>query len=162
MMKRIAALAAIILLPLACEHADALLLEGSSLSGARARWQALQWQNYSFEQQRHSAWGSQWCRIMVTGKQVTEVLGLNGERLPLTGDIRSIDQIFEWLEELRKQKPDYLAVEYHPRYGHPTKITLNPNCRNTDDELSLSLEHAQAEPQRRLPACKRRQAGSLR
>ncbi|NUM64844.1 hypothetical protein HUU39_06160 [candidate division KSB1 bacterium] len=121
-MKRIAALAAIILLPLACEHADALLLEGGSPSGARARWQALQ------------------------GKQVTEVLGLNGERLPLTGDIRSIDQIFEWLEELRKQKPDYLAVEYHPRYGHPTKITLNPNCRNTDDELSLSLEHAQAEP----------------
>ncbi len=146
MMKRIAALAAIILLPLACEHADALLREGSSLSGARARWQALQWQNYSFEQQRHSAWGSQWCRIMVKGRQVTEVLGLNGERLPLTGDIRSIDQIFEWLEKLHKQKPGCLAVEYHPRFGHPTKITFRPNCRDTDKALSFSLAHAQAGP----------------
>ncbi len=146
MMKRIAALAAIILLPLACEHADALLLEGSNLSGARARWQARQEQNSSLEQQRHSARDSQWCRIMVTGKQVTEVLGLNGERLPLSGDIRSIDQVFEWLEELREQKPGCLSVAYHPRYGHPTKITLNPNCRNMDDKPSLSLDHAQAEP----------------
>lgn len=140
MRKRIAALAAIILLPLACEHADALLLEGSSLSGARARGQAQQWQNDSFEHQRHSAGDSQWCRILVTRKQVTKVLGLNGERLPLTGDMRSLAQIFAWLEELRKQKLAYLTVKDHPRDRSPTKITLSPHCRNTDNELSLQLE----------------------
>jgi hypothetical protein len=55
----------------------------------------------------------------------------------------TVDQLFAWVDTLRQHKVDQLEVEYHPRYGYPTRLRLDSSFDIIDDELSLYIHSLQ-------------------
>lgn len=51
----------------------------------------------------------------------------------------TVDQIFAWVDTLRHHQVDQLEVEYHPRYGYPTRLRLDESFGVADDELTLYI-----------------------
>ncbi len=150
-MRKLSKLSLLLSLVLAagCEHQSTTFLQDrfepiqenfSSITDPRARWEAYRLHDYVFEQQRIC-----FCapppdhEVVVTNNQVTLVVGPSGE--VLRTDIgMTVDQIFAWIDSLRQQKVDQLEVEYHARYGYPTRLALDGSFGTADDELTLHIK----------------------
>lgn len=48
---------------------------------------------------------------------------------------KTIDEAFDFIEEVLQQDVDYLGVEYHETYGFPTAISVNYVESYSDDEI---------------------------
>lgn len=51
----------------------------------------------------------------------------------------TIDRLFSELQTSLNGKADQIAVAYHPSYGFPTRINIDPIKRAADDELGLAV-----------------------
>lgn len=147
-MRRMAAFIFICLLPLACERSEPLLQELSGIANPHDRWEALRLSNYSVAQKPlRICRAPHWYKVIVEDQRVSEVLGLKGQKVPLTSEIMSIDQIFDRLEQLRAQQPEKLQVEYEAQHSHPARIKYNYSPTNaTNDRLALTLRDHRREP----------------
>ena len=48
---------------------------------------------------------------------------------------KTIDEAFDFIEEVLQQDVDYLGVEYHETYGFPIAISVNYVESYSDDEI---------------------------
>ncbi len=146
-MKRMIAIIFISLLPLACDHTEALLQNLSGTVNPHERWLALRLSNYSVEQERLCfCRATHWYKVIVKDRRVSEVLGINGEKLPLASEIMSVDQIFDWIEKRRAQQPQKLKVDYNPEHGYPAHIMIGYSPNAADGEFTLALRNLKHEP----------------
>lgn len=146
-MKRMIAIIFVSLLPLACDHTESLLQNLSVMVNPHERWQSLRLSNYSIEQE-HLCFcrAPHWYKVIVKNRRVSEVLGLNGEKLTLTSEIMSVEQIFDWIEKLRAQHPEKLEVNYNPEHGYPERILFGYSANTANGEFTLALRNLKHEP----------------
>ncbi len=50
---------------------------------------------------------------------------------------KSVDDLFDFIDELRKQDPYKLEIEYDPDYGYPTRIYVDRNEQIIGEELAI-------------------------
>jgi len=50
---------------------------------------------------------------------------------------KSVDDLFDYIDELRKQNPYKLEIEYDPDFGYPTRIYVDRREMIVDEELAI-------------------------
>lgn len=76
-------------------------------------------------------WVKQGKIVKVTNSQTQQQL-----TLPLQPDVKTIDQLFEIINQAIQQKVDHLVVTYDAQWGYPTKIVIDPQKMIADEETS--------------------------
>lgn len=78
--------------------------------------------------------------VTVTDGTVTAaVTDPDGEPVPeaMLAELHTVDELFDVIEDAIESEVDGFRVEYHPEYGFPTLIDLDPYRNAIDDELRI-------------------------
>lgn len=54
-------------------------------------------------------------------------------------ELDSVEKLFQFVGDAYARDPDVLEVEYHPRYGVPTRILVDYDREVGDDELTITV-----------------------
>jgi len=118
----------------------------NQLENQRARWNAQVLTDYTFDVAK-----SCFCipaslkdvRVTVQGKAITDVTDIaTGNLLPLsdwTGWYKTIDGLFDLLQDAYNQNAHDVQVEFHPTGGYPTDIWIDYSLMIADEELGFTL-----------------------
>ena len=123
----------------------------TNLDAARQRWEAQRLTTYSYVAQRLCFCAAELfpARIVVEDgavkavhdPQTGEPLRLPDGRLALEAEpaaYRTIEGLFDLVEEARRAEADQLDVTYHPTYGYPTEISIDYVRGMADDEVTFT------------------------
>lgn len=77
------------------------------------------------------------------GKIVKILDSENGEPVDANAGHLTIDELFNWLEQITIQKPQKLELEFHPKLGYPTFIDYNQSDYIADEEILMRLKDLQ-------------------
>ncbi|MCI0690915.1 DUF6174 domain-containing protein [candidate division KSB1 bacterium] len=112
----------------------------SSIADPRARWKAYNLRDYIIEQEPLCFCGlSGKHQVVVRENKVVSAANLQTKSSVPVDYFRTIDEIFDWLDVAKLQNPAVLEVEYHPRFGYPTKIRYDESFNRVDEELTLYM-----------------------
>lgn len=139
---------ALLFLFAACEHDLAVFPyeaipideDFSSIVDPRARWKAYNLRDYVIEQEPLCFCGAVGNhQVVVRDNKVISVVKLQDKSSERVGYFRTVDEIFDWLDAAKLQNPAVLEVEYHHRFGYPTRIYYDESYRLVDEELTLYM-----------------------
>jgi len=131
-----------------CEHSANSIVENfSSISYPRERWRAYDLKDYTIEQEQlcfcpppHG-----YIRLVIRDNKVVE--GFKNDGMALTTDElqwrKTVDELFDWIEEAQSMNPRTLDVEYDSKYGYPTRIVYDQSEFMADEEVTYSLRGLQ-------------------
>lgn len=116
-----------------------------TLNQAKKLWEARELQNYTVEVEQHCFCGGPVNYAMtVRSGEVEEVINLNtGEKQDRLEAYRTIDEWFEWLEQVAAKDPVKLDLEFDPQYGYPTFVDYDQSLQIADEELQLNFQNLQ-------------------
>jgi len=118
----------------------------NQLENQRARWDAQGLTDYTFDVAR-----SCFCvpaslkdvRVTIQNEAITDVTDIaTGNQLPLsdwTGWYKTIDGLFDLLQDAYNQNAHDVQVEFHPTRGYPTNIWIDYSLAIADEELGFTL-----------------------
>lgn len=116
---------------------------GAEVAEARARWEALALDTYRIVQARTCYCpGPPAVRLVVQDGWVTAAYGIESGDTPgveQPGAYLTIEQVFDRLEEYERRDLARFQVVFHPEYGYPTDINIDPNAGMADDEFVMRL-----------------------
>ncbi len=123
---------------LSCTEGD-VAPDYSSIADPKARWEAYGFTNYTIDQilDCFCPYGGIPIRVVVRNNQVFNVSQAgNGLRLPAAywGQFRTIDGLFEAVEEVNPDSVSVFTVTYDAKYGYPTVIYVDPSAMIADEE----------------------------
>lgn len=128
----------------ACEHKT---FDFSSFAAARAKWRSYNFTTYQIEQERRcfcEPYGFVQLFIrdnkIVSGISPVQSRSLRSIELEY---FKSIDQMFDWIEQIRKTNPDHLEIEYDAQYDYPTRIAYNQSVNATDGGIDYLMRNLQ-------------------
>lgn len=152
MMKRFLTL---LVLAAACQ-APTAPNDRADLEQARARWQALGADSYSFELNRGCFCVLAGRRVLVTVQHgaVTGADYLDSkdavEPLLLTY-LPTVPDLFDLLEAAIDGHPASFQVSYDPAYGYPTRIEIDFSASIADDQISFTARDLTVRPASSTP-----------
>ncbi len=112
----------------------------SSIADPRTRWKAYNLRDYIIEQERLCFCGAGGKhQVVVRDNKVVSAANLQKKSSVSVDYFRTVDEAFDWLDAVKLQTPAFLEVEYHPRFGYPTKIRYDRSSYTVDDELTLYM-----------------------
>ena len=79
-------------------------------------------------------------KLIIYGDQVGYAMFTDtNEEIPENqlGLYKSVDDLFDFIDELKKRNPYKLEIEYDPDFGYPTRIYVNRNEQIIDEELAI-------------------------
>lgn len=115
----------------------------SSIGDSRERWEAYGFENYVIEQEQlcfcpppHG-----YIRLVIRDNKVVEGYKDDGTSLTATELQwrKTVDELFDWIEEAQARNPRTLNVEYDSKYGYPTRIVYDQSGFIADEEVTYSL-----------------------
>jgi hypothetical protein len=56
---------------------------------------------------------------------------------------KTVDELFDWIEEAKATNPVRLDIDYDSRYGYPMRIVYDQSEFIVDEELTYSLRGLQ-------------------
>jgi uncharacterized protein DUF6174 len=140
--KRRTSLALLIGLCGAC--GDAPLMPQFQLDAARSRWQAAGPPSYVFDLRLscfclQETYGTVSITV-VDGRFVGEITseGTSVDSL-LFESYLTVDRALELTQRLLEAKPASFTASYDPSLGYPTMVSVDPNARAADDEISFRI-----------------------
>ena len=141
-----------------CEHSvqspaggqltyESILNDYSSITNPRERWRAYDLKDYVIEQEQlcfcpppHG-----FIRLVIKDNKVVE--GFKDDGTALTAEElqwqKTVDELFDWIEEAQSTNPRTLDVEYDSKYGYPTRIVYDQSEFMADEEETYSLRGLQ-------------------
>ena len=122
-----------------------ILADYSSISDPRKRWEAYHLSNYVIDQRQ---WGA-WIRLdtlrlyMANGEKYLIIRPSTNVTVDVEWPVcKSVDELFGMIDfmNLNHRPGDTLYVEYHPRFGYPTRIWYSNNFL-TDTETAYETSN---------------------
>jgi hypothetical protein len=133
----------LVLLLTACE-APTAPNDREDLARARARWQALGSESYSFDLDRG-------CFCVLAGRRIT-ITVQNGAVLAaeyqdskdavesvLLTYLPTVPDLFDLIQDAFDRNAASLVVSYDPSYSYPTRIEIDYSATTADDQISLTI-----------------------
>ncbi|MCB1723087.1 MAG: hypothetical protein H6959_01315 [Chromatiaceae bacterium] len=65
--------------------------------------------------------------------------GATRSPLPVPGDFKSVDQMFEMIDRLMGSRPDRVALRLDRSLGFPALFSIDPRYGVADDELTIEI-----------------------
>jgi hypothetical protein len=131
----------LVLLLTACE-APTAPNDREGLAQARARWQALGSDSYSFELDRG-------CFCVLAGRMTITVQNgavaaaeyqdsRNSVEAALLTYLPTVPDLFDLIQDAFDRDAASLVVSYDPSYGYPTRIEIDYSATTADDQISFT------------------------
>lgn len=120
---------------------DSISPEQVALSRSEILWQHQNVRDYALSQRVacFCGYGATTYQVIVRGDTISQVVNpLTGAVLPASerARFRTVTQLFSEVREAMKVPGKLLAVEYDPRFGLPTLVSLDPIKNAVDDEVA--------------------------
>lgn len=114
------------------------------LVAARARWNLQGAANYTMRGSTNCfcMYGGQVVDIAVSNGVVTGVtLVATNTALPsgMAGGFKSVEQLFDVIDEAIREGAQRIEVEYDPRRGYPTRLWIDRSERIADEEYGVNI-----------------------
>lgn len=110
---------------------------------ALKHWQESNVQNYSFVFKRYcECMGPQSARVTIENGKVTKVVDPTDSTVDLFNNVylhETVDSFLDMIQKSLKAKPANARFTFDAEYGYPTEISIDPNERMVDDEVSYTL-----------------------
>lgn len=119
----------------ACSQSD-----DHGLAAARSLWKTHGPSSYSFLWQESTF--PEPVRISVTSGQITSVVFVFDQRPVPDGillHVRTIDGLFDNIQDEIDQGADQLTVDFDPTLGYPTSLYVDPSKGTYDDEFTIRI-----------------------
>src|SRR5690606_23652442 len=116
----------------------------SSIEDPRARWEAYELTDYTIEQRLGCFCAGPLQFVAVV--RDNDVVALRNASPPLEDEswvdhYRTVEELFDLIEEAQEVDPAVLEVTYHPRYGYPTRIYIDYSAQTADEEVGFTLSN---------------------
>lgn len=111
----------------------------------RARWEAVNTGDYVITQIQNCPcpFGGQPMEITVDDDTITSTFNVALDRALTIEEARpykTIDQLFDWIDDVQRTEPDILNVIYDSTMGYPTFIFVDPDMGIVDEEIGYHTE----------------------
>jgi|LGVF01.1.fsa_nt_gb hypothetical protein len=127
---------------ISCSSDDEISKELRELSEARSTWQSFKLKNYSMNERLSCYCGGllEWKVFVKNGikdKVEYEESPTFGQTYDdIFGQARTVDDVFDFIEELLGKDLGSLIIEYDQVYGFPSTVSVDYNERTADDEIA--------------------------
>jgi len=84
--------------------------------------------------------------LVVANGNIEQVIDAEtGDVIEEYGGYTTIDELFEWLQEIASGNPQKLELEFHKELGYPTFIDYNQSDLIADEEMLMRLQNLRTE-----------------
>ncbi len=127
---------------ISCSSDDEISKEIRELNEARSTWQSFQLKNYSFNERISCFCGGllEWDVYVKDG--IKEKVMFDESQLPshqtyndILNNAKTVEDAFDFIEDLMRQDVASLLVEYNDQYGFPSLISIDYHADMADDEI---------------------------
>lgn len=117
------------------------------VADARARWEALGWDDYTYRFRWNCFCAPPFTSpvdlvvrggALVSGSLVDSSRALTDDEL---ADWRTIDGLFDLIDEARARDAREIRADYHDTYGYPREVWIDYEANVADEELGFEVQN---------------------